>query len=191
MSIDLAILKFFNITLSSGFFDKFFIIICDFDIWRWPLVLILVALLWKGGPKGRWLSLLIVIAVGIIDPTISQILKPGVGRLRPCHNPALDWVLTPDGCGGRYGFPSSHAANFFGLAIVVGLFYRRLLIPLLIIAGLVGIGRIYLGVHFPSDVLFGSIYGASIGSAIVLAAIKIAPNRIGRFFTNISNSGKE
>jgi len=182
MSIDVAILKFINVTLSSGLFDKFFITICNFDIWRWPLIIVVIALLWKGGPKGRWLVLLLVIAIGIIDPSISQILKPGIGRLRPCHNPALDWVLTPDGCGGRFSFPSSHAANFFGLAMVSGLFYRRILIPLLIVAGFVGIGRIYLGVHFPSDVLFGSIYGASIASAVVWGAIKIAPDKIGKHF---------
>jgi undecaprenyl-diphosphatase len=184
MSIDLAILKFFNVTISSGFFDLFFSTICDFDIWRWPLVLIIIALLWKGGPKGRWMVAIMILTIAIIDPSISQILKPGMGRLRPCHNPALDWVLSPDGCGGRFSFPSSHAANFFGLAMVIGMFYRRFLIPLLIVAGLVGIGRIYLGVHYPSDVLFGAIYGASLGAGVLLIAIKLAPTKIGRLFKN-------
>ena len=190
MLIDLAILKFVNLTLASAPLDLVFVYICDFDIWRWPLALVAIALLWKGGPRGRWMVLLAVVTALIVDPTIYRIIKPLVGRLRPCHDPALDWVRVIDGCGGRYGFPSSHAANMFGLAVVFGAFYRSTRYYIYPLAALVAIGRVYLGVHYPSDVLAGAIYGAAVGYAVILIAKKIRPD-IGKYLYISNRENKE
>lgn len=175
MPVDLAILKFVNVTIAAPILDIFFSAICDFDIWRWPLVLAAIALLWKGGPKGRWMVLLALITALIVDPSIYRILKPLFGRLRPCHDPVSEWVRIVGGCGGRYGFPSSHAANMFGLAVIFGAFYKTTRYFMFPLAALVAIGRIYLGVHYPSDVLAGAIYGAAIGYGVILIARKIRP----------------
>ncbi len=167
LPVDLAILKFFNITIALPLFDHLFTWICDFNIWRWPAIMVAVSLVWKGGPRGRWMVLLAVLATLIIDPTIYRIIKPLVGRIRPCRDPALEWVRTIAGCGGLYSFPSSHAANFFGLAFVIGSFYKRTRYYLYTVAVLVAVGRVYLGVHYPSDVLAGAVYGTAIGLAVV------------------------
>ena len=180
MPIDLAILRFFNVTLSTPVLDKLFIYICDFGIWAWPLAVVIIALLWKGNAKERWMVLLVIVAVAIIDPAIYRILKPLFGRLRPCHNQMLDWVIPVGGCGGKYSFPSSHAANLFGVAVVAGSFYKRARYYLYPLAVMVSIGRIYLGVHYPSDTVAGAVFGAAIGIALVYIAKRYFPGSIGK-----------
>ena len=180
MSLDIAILRFFNVTIASPLLDRFFILICDFGIWVWPLVIVILAILWKGEARGRWMVLFAVIAVAIIDPVIYRVLKPLVGRIRPCHDLALEWVRLIDGCGGMYGFPSSHAANLFGIAAVMGVFYKTTRFYLYPIAVLVSIGRIYLGVHYPSDVVAGAIFGAAVGLAVVYIGKALFPGQVGK-----------
>ncbi len=182
MPVELAIFKFFNVTIASPILDRFFIYICDFKIWALPLALVLIAILWKGNAKSRWMILLAIIAIAVIDPVVYRVLKPLFGRLRPCHESALDWIRIVDGCGGRYGFPSNHAANFFGLAAVIGSFYKTTRYYLYPAALLVAIGRVYLGVHYPSDVIAGGLFGAVIGFLIVFIGKKAAPNKIGAIF---------
>lgn len=183
MPVDIAILRFFNVTAASPLLDKFFIYICDFGIWVWPLVIVVLALLWKGEARGRWMVIFAVLAVAIIDPAIYRIIKPLVGRIRPCHDQALAWIRLVDGCGGQYGFPSSHAANLFGMAMVIGAFYKRTRYYLYPLAALVAIGRVYLGVHYPSDVVAGAIFGAAVGWGLVYGGRKLFPEKIGKIFT--------
>jgi len=187
LPIDLAVLRFFNITIANPFFVYFFAILCDFSIWRWPLILIVILLLWKGGPKGRWAVGMAVVTALVIDPSIYNLLKPLFGRLRPCHNPELDWVRTVTGCGGRYSFPSSHAANFFGISLAIVFFYKSARYYLFTIAALVAIGRVYLGVHYPSDVLAGAVYGIIIAICLRLLAVRIFGDRLGKFLGSKSD----
>lgn len=90
-------------------------------------------------------------------------------RLRPCHNPEIaDLVHTVnDSCGGKYGFVSSHAANTFALATFIGLVLKNhlkwMFLFMLIWATVVSYSRIYLGVHYPGDVLGGALLGSIIG----------------------------
>jgi undecaprenyl-diphosphatase len=121
-----------------------------------------------------------IIAVAIIDPAIYRLIKPLVGRIRPCHEQALEWIRAVGGCGGRYSFPSSHAANLFGIAVVVGTFYRRTRYYLFPLAILVAIGRVYLGVHYPSDVVAGAVFGLAVGWGLVYGGRKLFPEKIGK-----------
>ena len=162
-SIDLAILRFFNIIIANPIFDFFFVTLSDFHFWRWIIAAAIIMLLWKGGTKGRWMVALTILTVALTDSSIHLIIKPLVGRLRPSHEEALTWLRLIDGRGGKYGFPSNHVANSFGAAIIVSSFYRRTRVYLYSIATLVSISRIYLGVHYPSDVLGGAIYGICLG----------------------------
>lgn len=131
------------------------------DIKRTGLVLLVIwgGLLWKGGAKGRTVAFLLIPLILLTDQLSSHVLKELFGRVRPCE--ALEGVRTIDGCRHSASFPSSHAVNTFAAAALFSLFYRRW-VPWVAfaLAALVSYSRIYLGLHYPSDVLGGAVIGA-------------------------------
>ncbi len=130
------------------------------------LVVFVRRLGWRGAIPVLMVTALVILAA---DQTTSSLLKPLVGRPRPCHEPDLQMVLhlVNGHRGGEYGFASSHAANFFGLALFAGVLLQKSskwwLLALSTIALLVSYSRVYLGVHYPSDVLAGAIIGLAYG----------------------------
>jgi undecaprenyl-diphosphatase len=107
--------------------------------------------------------LTMLLSVGVTDPLTNRLLKPWVHRSRPCA--AFPAVLTPDGDRGTFSFPSAHAANSAGAAVVAGLNFPNLAAPAGALALLIGLSRIYLGLHYPSDALGGWALGALCGWA--------------------------
>ncbi|MEO5603934.1 MAG: phosphatase PAP2 family protein [Cyclobacteriaceae bacterium] len=130
-----------------------------------PLYLILFYLLLKNYRKQTWLVLLaITLTVFFADQITSSVMKPFFARLRPSHEPSLQGLvyLVNDYRGGSYGFASSHAANTFGIATLMWLLlknYRPWTALLFLWAGFVGYTRIYLGVHYPGDIVAGQCVG--------------------------------
>jgi len=138
------------------------------DIKKTGVILLLVwaGLLWKGGAKGRTVALLLLPLILMTDQLSSQVLKELFDRLRPCD--ALEGVRAIDGCRHSPSFPSSHAVNTFAAATLFTVFYRRW-VPWMAygLAVLVSYSRIYLGLHYPSDVLGGAMIGVVCALAVV------------------------
>lgn len=138
--------------------------------WTWiPLYAILLYLLIRRYGRHTPVLLLLVAAMTACSDQLSGLLKATSERLRPCHEPTLQTVIhtVNDRCGGLYGFVSSHAANTMALAVFLLLIVNgknRYLAPAL--SGYVlinGYSRIYLGAHYPSDVVGGWMMGAMTG----------------------------
>jgi undecaprenyl-diphosphatase len=139
------------------------------ELWI-PLYLFFIYILYRSYGRGFWLPLILVIfTVGVADFVSVKLFKEVFERLRPCHDAELIPLvhLVKGKCGGSYGFVSSHATNMFSLATILWLLIRTkfpksiyLLIPW---AALIGYSRIYLGVHYPGDVLGGSLLGIIMG----------------------------
>jgi undecaprenyl-diphosphatase len=138
-----------------------------------PLYAFLIYLLYKEHKSKVWKTILYLISTVIFaDQVSSSISKPLFKRLRPCHVEAFQsWIHLPDGCGGLYGFCSSHSANAFAVAIGFYLVSKnRLMGTILIVwATLIAYSRIYLGAHYPLDVIMGAIVGG-IGSFTLFQA---------------------
>lgn len=149
----------------SAHLDQMMRLLSDKLVWV-PLYAALVGFsIWKMGWKsGLTASLFLVAAVGLSDQTASALFKPLFQRLRPCHDPSVMALLhLPDGCGGQYGFASSHASNTICVAIFYIILFSRKFMgfwTLLGWAGMVSYSRIYLGAHYPGDILVGAIIGA-------------------------------
>ncbi len=163
--LDQQLFLFLN-SIHSPFWDQVMHAISGKIIWAPLYLAILIFLGIKFKRKFLVILLFIILAVTLADQT-SVIIKNIVQRLRPCHEPSLEGLvhLINGECGGKFSFVSSHATNAFNVALISLLFIRKRWYTISIItwALIVGYSRIYLGVHYPGDVICGSILGALIG----------------------------
>ncbi len=169
-SLDLKILYFINHTLSNPVFDFIMPLVRNKFTWIPLYILLIFFIIKKYGLKSVWIIWFAILTVLIADQLSSGLIKPYFHRLRPCNNPALEsWLNLPNGMGSNWSFVSSHAANHFALAvyfIMVFIGYRnqyKIIIPFLSWAFLIAFAQVYIGFHYPSDVICGGILGSIIG----------------------------
>ena len=156
--------------------DRVMVFASDRRVWFPFYALLLGWLVWHFRRRA-WVAVpALIAAVALADSLTSRVLKPLAHRPRPCHAPDLAARLhLPDGCGGQFGFLSSHAANSVALAVFLLLAlppgrYKPLKMGVVAWAALLSYSRIYLGAHYPADVLGGALVGALLawGAATLL-----------------------
>jgi undecaprenyl-diphosphatase len=134
-----------------------------------PLYLLLLYLIFRDHKKAGWYILAgLILSLALSDLITYRIMKPLFHRLRPSHEPGLQGLLhiVNDYRGGLYGFASSHAANCFGIAFFIHLQFRksyRWVGLMFLWAFIMSYTRIYLGVHYPGDILVGGLVGLLAG----------------------------
>ena len=184
IDLDKSLFIFLN-SLGSEFFDNFWLYISAKDTWIWLYLFSLILLL--TGKKENFIQigfsyydikptyinwfyfLLGIILLIVFTDQSSNIFKDYFQRLRPCHDPDLLNLFrtVKESCGGLYSFFSAHAANSFAFATFIFFMtkksYRNLSSLLFVWALIVSYSRIYIGVHFPLDIIFGAVYGIIAG----------------------------
>lgn len=175
IELDQKLFLFLN-SHHSPFFDEVMWIVSLKTVWI-PLYLVIIWMVTRQYGKSALVPLLLVPVLVFIDDQGSQFLKNLTERPRPCHEPDLaGMVHTVKGhCGGMYSFVSGHASNSFGVAAYSSslLGKRWYTWCIFIWAALVSYSRVYLGVHYPGDIICGAILGLIAGFGLAWAAKKI------------------
>lgn len=163
--IDQSLFLFLN-ELHSTFWDKSMFLFSSREIWI-PFYLLIVYVIIKTFKRN---SIYILILIGLsiaLSDQFSVLIKNLVERLRPSNDPAISNLvhIVNNYRGGTYGFFSSHASNTFTVAVITGLLFKNRMFSLLIFtwAIVVSYTRVYLGLHYPGDILTGWLWGGLIG----------------------------
>ena len=172
LKLDSKLFLYLN-NLGTSKFDIFWISLSKIEanILMYLFLILLYFYIQKIRPKLIYIFyFFIVIALMItITDQGANIFKDSIQRLRPCYNESIidSLRLVKENCGGKYGFFSAHASNSFSLAIFFGLLFinriRYIIMITIVYASLISYSRIYLGVHYPIDIIFGSFFGIFVG----------------------------
>ena len=159
-ALDISLFYWINTHFQSRMFQKFMQFISIKQNFIWPGAICLILFLWLNRMRGLVLVFATVLAVSVSD-FLGATIKELVARDRPCH--VLANVKDIANCSNSFSFPSNHAINSFTFATIVTLAYKNFAFFLYISALLIGYSRVYLGVHYPTDVLAGALCGILVG----------------------------
>lgn len=156
-----------NRGLKNRFFDWLLPLATDHNSWIIVIVALFAYIIWKNPRHGVILFATVVVAVTLGDFINHRLLKEFFARARPCS--VLADVNLMTGCSASFSFPSSHAVNSFIIASALWFYERRLWYVTLPPAMLVAFSRVYLGVHYVSDVAVGALIGIFFGYCAIRA----------------------
>jgi undecaprenyl-diphosphatase len=165
-SVDRVVFLFVNRSLANPITDYVMPLVTSDDNLRVLYVLAMILLLIKGDARLRWLVAFSALALLITDQVSAGLLKPIFARLRPCHT--INQVHLLVNCGGGYAMPSTHAANAVAQAVLFGTCVRQVRYYLYAFAALIALSRVFVGAHYPLDVVVGAAIGVVIGGIILL-----------------------
>jgi len=155
--LDTQLFLWGNVSCSNVVFDWLMPFITNKKSWYPVWLLVIILLLWKGGKNGRLIILFTIPLILLSDQISAHLLKPLIGRVRPCN--VLDNINILVRCSRANSMPSAHAANFFAVATYFGFYFKKYRIYFFIVATLVAYSRVYVGVHYPFDILAGALLG--------------------------------
>lgn len=190
ITYDKALFVFLN-TLNSTYFDSFMLSISKVGVWI-PFYVSVVYVLIKSYSKSAvWHVLLLVLSVVLCDQ-ISVLFKDNFMRLRPSHNPDFEQFihLVNGKKGGYFGFVSSHAANTAGFAMLLILLTRNKILTIAVSVWvlLVSYSRIYLGLHYPLDIIGGITLGVLIALVLFFIATRFQAFKMNFVDTKIATT---
>lgn len=173
-SLDITLFRFINGSLCNPVFNVLMPFLTDLNKQRIVIAIIAALLLWmliRGSNRIRLAAILLITTIIVSDQLNSSIIKYWFERQRPCQ--MLDNVHLLVSCGSGFSFPSSHAVNNFAGAIVLSFFIPRAKWWFFGFAAVVAFSRVYVGVHFPFDVIGGSVIGILCGGCVLLVFLAL------------------
>ena len=162
-TIDMNFMIWIHQNLSNTLFDKLMPFITDKNNWIAPIASLIIILFFFSGKKGKFVIVILIISLSLTDAICAQILKPFFERLRPSHL-NIEHLNLLVSRGGKWSMPSNHAANMFSLATILSHFYSKYRRFLFFFAVTISFSRVYVGVHFPGDLIVGAFIGYAISS---------------------------
>ncbi|HVV54851.1 MAG TPA: phosphatase PAP2 family protein [Mucilaginibacter sp.] len=181
VQFDRHLFHIINHDMANGFFDWLMPLLRNARFWIPLYIFILVFCIWRYKKRGILVVVMFALSAGVADFTSASLIKYSVKRLRPCHDLFVQkaGLILRVPCGPGYSFPSTHATDHFAMAaflcLVFGKKWKWIWLWAPLWAASISFAQIYVGVHFPIDVVCGTLYGIMVGALMAFLFKKLQP----------------